>query len=85
MHGTFSVWVWDSGANVLSATAFGVWARNRVTQESLGIFTLDHDLGPTDGGNYYNSAPLEADTAIAAGRADLIRIDPYLYRRPLMR
>ena len=27
----------------------------------------------------------EADTAIAAGRADLIRIDPYLYRRPLMR
>ena len=27
----------------------------------------------------------EADTAIAAGRADLIRMDPYLYRRPLMR
>jgi anthraniloyl-CoA monooxygenase len=27
----------------------------------------------------------EADTAIAAGRADLIRIDPYLYRRPLLR
>ena len=27
----------------------------------------------------------EADTAIAAGRADLIRIDPYLYRRPLTR
>ncbi len=27
----------------------------------------------------------EADTALAAGRADLIRIDPYLYRRPLMR
>ena len=27
----------------------------------------------------------DADTAIAAGRADLIRIDPYLYRRPLMR
>ena len=26
-----------------------------------------------------------ADTAIAAGRADLIRIDPYLYRRPLTR
>lgn len=27
----------------------------------------------------------EADTAIAAGRADLIRIDPYLYRRSLTR
>jgi anthraniloyl-CoA monooxygenase len=27
----------------------------------------------------------EADTVIAAGRADLIRIDPYLYRRPIMR
>jgi anthraniloyl-CoA monooxygenase len=27
----------------------------------------------------------QADTAIAAGRADLIRMDPYLYRRPLMR
>ena len=27
----------------------------------------------------------EADTAIAAGRADLVRIDPYLYRRPLTR
>jgi len=27
----------------------------------------------------------EADTAIAAGRADMIRIDSYLYRRPLMR
>ena len=27
----------------------------------------------------------EADTAIAAGRADLIRMDPYLYRRPLIR
>ena len=27
----------------------------------------------------------EADTAVAAGRADLIRIDPYLYRRPLTR
>ena len=27
----------------------------------------------------------EADTAIAAGRADLIRIDPYLYRRPFVR
>jgi anthraniloyl-CoA monooxygenase len=27
----------------------------------------------------------EADTAIAAGRADLIRIDPYRYRRPLTR
>jgi anthraniloyl-CoA monooxygenase len=27
----------------------------------------------------------DADTAIAAGRADLIRIDPYLYRRPVMR
>jgi 2,4-dienoyl-CoA reductase-like NADH-dependent reductase (Old Yellow Enzyme family) len=26
-----------------------------------------------------------ADTAIAAGRADLIRIDSYLYRRPLTR
>ena len=27
----------------------------------------------------------EADTAIAAGRADLVRMDPYLYRRPLRR
>jgi anthraniloyl-CoA monooxygenase len=27
----------------------------------------------------------QADSAIAAGRADLIRMDPYLYRRPLMR
>ncbi len=27
----------------------------------------------------------EADTAIAAGRADLVRLDPYLYRRPLTR
>ena len=27
----------------------------------------------------------QADTAVAAGRADLIRMDPYLYRRPLIR
>ena len=27
----------------------------------------------------------EVDTAVAAGRADLIRMDPYLYRRPLRR
>ena len=68
VHGTFSVWVWDSGAGLLSANAVGVWARNRATQESLGIFTLDHDLGPTDGGNFYYSAPLAPQTATTVDR-----------------
>ncbi|HUS36038.1 MAG TPA: hypothetical protein VM680_11870, partial [Verrucomicrobiae bacterium] len=60
VHGTFSIWVWDSGADLSSANYVGVWARNRATQESLGIFTQDYDLGPSNGGIYYYSAPLAA-------------------------
>lgn len=63
VHGTFSVWVWDSGADLLSANYVGVWARNRATQESLGIFTQDYDLGPSNGGIYYYSAPLAASAS----------------------
>ncbi len=57
IYGRASVWVYDSGADELSANYLGFFFRNRQAQTAAGLFTQDYDLGPGNGGHYYFGAP----------------------------
>src|SRR5262249_39616758 len=53
--GTFSVWVYDSGAQQVSSNSIHFECHNTQLGTGIGIRTYDYDLGPNDnnGGSYY--------------------------------
>lgn len=53
IYGRVSVWVYDTGADVLSSNYIGLSVGNRRLEVGASLFTQDYDLGPTNGGNYY--------------------------------
>jgi hypothetical protein len=53
VFGRVSVWVFDTGADVGSSNSLGLYVSNRGLGVSAGVFAMDSDLGPTDGGEYY--------------------------------
>jgi hypothetical protein len=53
IYGDASVCVYDTGADVSSSNAIQFILSNSQDNSEVRIGTLDYDLGPTNGGNYY--------------------------------
>jgi hypothetical protein len=55
-YGQISIWVYDSGADLVSGNYISVELRNDTLEKYLAIGTQDYDLGPDNGGHYYYHA-----------------------------
>jgi hypothetical protein len=53
VYGSFSVWAFDTGADLSSSNYIGLFAYNGPVNFTAGIQSYDYDLGPTNGGHYY--------------------------------
>ena len=65
-YGTVSVWVFDTGADILSGNYISVYL-NRTNNAVAILGTFDYDLGPGNGGIYYTYTSTGSYQAVATG------------------
>jgi hypothetical protein len=64
--GSFSVWVYDTGAGQFSSNYLSMYLYNFGLKANVGILTFDYDLGPGQSGHdYYVANPNGIDIGVA--------------------